>query len=179
MSDATRPLVVFDCMTYLQATTSPTGRAAACLRLFENGRLQLLVTHGILDEVRDVLSRPRIRQRNPALTDEIVNAFLARVAELAPPTSNVPAVFSYARDPKDEPYLNLAIATSANYIVSWDNDLRDLMRADNADGQALRALAPALQIVTPPEFLATLRDAEAKPADPSSAHAASNASPTE
>ncbi|HJZ93551.1 MAG TPA: hypothetical protein VKE40_21925, partial [Gemmataceae bacterium] len=96
-----------------------------------------------------------------------------------PPTSNVPAVFSYARDPKDEPYLNLAIATSANYIVSWDNDLRDLMRADNADGQALRALAPALQIVTPPEFLATLRDAEAKPADPSSAHAASNASPTE
>jgi putative PIN family toxin of toxin-antitoxin system len=161
MSEPARPAVTFDCMTYLQATASPAGPAAACLRLVETVRVRLLTSQTILDEVRDVLERPRIRKKNPRLTDELVGAFLAHVVSLAPPAAVVPTAFTYPRDPKDEPYLNLAIAEKAEVLVSWDNDLLDLMKPDNPDGQRLRALAPGLRILTPPDFLGVIRAADA------------------
>ena len=160
MSAAEPPAVVFDCMTYLQATASPAGPSAACLRLVEAGRVRLVVSQPILDEVRNVLARPRIRKKNPHLTDETVDAFLAHVIGLAPPAPAPAAAFSYSRDPKDAPYLNLAIAERASLLVSWDNDLLDLMRPDDPDGQRLRMMAPGLAVVTPPDFLSLLKAAE-------------------
>lgn len=157
MSAADRPVAVFDCMTFLQATTSPSGPSAACLKLVEDGLVRLVVTRAILDEVRDVLARPRIPARNPHLDDASVDAFLARVAELAPPQADVPTVFTYPRDPKDEPYLNVAISCGATHVVSFDNDLLDLMKPDNPDGQTLRSHAPDMTILTPPEFLRAVR----------------------
>lgn len=152
-----RPVAVFDCMTFLQAAASPAGPAAACFRHVEESRVRLVTLAAILREVRDVLGRPKVRAKNRRLTDESVTAFLTRLVELAPPRPDVPRRFSYPRDPKDEPYLNLVIAEGADYLVSWDNDLLDLMKDDNPDGQALRALAPKLRIVSPPEFLDVMR----------------------
>jgi predicted nucleic acid-binding protein len=65
-----RPRVVFDCMIFLQATASESGPAAALLRLVERNVLSLLVSREILDEVRDVLSRSKIRRNNPDITDD-------------------------------------------------------------------------------------------------------------
>ena len=62
-----RPRVVFDCMVYLQATVNESGPAAALLRLVDNDEIALFVSREVLEEVREVLSRPKIRQRNPAL----------------------------------------------------------------------------------------------------------------
>lgn len=160
MSTTQPPTVVFDCMTFLQATTSPTGPSAACLRLVEAGRVRLVVSQPILDEVRNVLARPRIRKTNPHLTDESVDAFLAHVTVLAPPAPAPAAAFSYSRDPKDEPYLNLAIEAGVGLLVSWDNDLLDLMRPDDPDGQRLRTIAPGLTVVTPPDLLSLLKAAD-------------------
>jgi predicted nucleic acid-binding protein len=64
-----RPRVVFDCMIFLQATASESGPAAALLRLVERNVLSLFVSREILDEVRDVLSRSKIRRNNPDITD--------------------------------------------------------------------------------------------------------------
>jgi putative PIN family toxin of toxin-antitoxin system len=163
MSSATLPAVVFDCMTFLQATTSPTGPSAACFRLVEAGRVRLVVSQPILDEVRNVLSRPRIRKRNPHLTDEAVDAFLTHVLQVATRAATPPAVFQYPRDPKDEPYLNLAISERATLLVSWDNDLLDLMKPDDEEGQRLRARPPGLMIVTPPAMLALVSTASPSP----------------
>lgn len=154
MTAPATPAAVFDCMTFLQATTSPTGPSAACLRLVEAGHIRLVVSQPIVDEVRNVLSRPRIRKRNPHLTDESVDAFLARVAAVATVAAIPPDIFPYARDPKDEPYLNLAIGQAARLLASWDKDLLDLMKPDDEDGRRLRTLAPGLTIVTPPGLLA-------------------------
>jgi predicted nucleic acid-binding protein len=71
--------------------------------------------------------------------------------------SGVPRVFQFDRDPKDEPYINLAIAAQANYLVSRDNDILDLVDASTPDGQRLRHKAPELQIVEPGAFLAEIR----------------------
>jgi len=69
-------------------------------------------------------------------------------AELA---TDAPRVFELPRDPKDEPYINLAIAARARYLVTRDKNLLDLK-----DDEALRRLARALTILDPAAFLQDL-----------------------
>jgi predicted nucleic acid-binding protein len=54
---------------------------------------------------------------------------------------------------KDAPYINLAIAAEANFLVSRDNDILDLAKPDDSDGLRLRKTAPNLQVVAPGEFM--------------------------
>jgi predicted nucleic acid-binding protein len=65
--------------------------------------------------------------------------------------------YRLARDPDDEPYLNLAIAAKASFLVSRDNDLLDLMKDD-----AFRKAYPDLAIVDPPTFASHVRSEVAK-----------------
>jgi predicted nucleic acid-binding protein len=67
----------------------------------------------------------------------------------------VPHAFSYARDPDDEPWVNLAIAAKARYLVTWDKDLLDLMK-ENPDGVQFRKSFPNLHVLTPVAFLREL-----------------------
>jgi putative PIN family toxin of toxin-antitoxin system len=145
-------------MTYLQATASPSGPAAACLNLFEAGQFALFVSEETLRELREVLTRPRVRQKNPEITEERVTALLQRLASKATLLAEVPQQFSYPRDPKDEPYVNLALAAGARYLVSRDKDLLDLMNEDLPEGKAFRQRFPGLTILDPVVFLRELRE---------------------
>jgi hypothetical protein len=69
---------------------------------------------------------------------------------------DVPAAMQLPRDPKDEPYLNLAIATKASFIVTRDNDMLSLMKDDE-----FRKAYPTLAIVDPDAFLSQVRAASA------------------
>src|SRR5262249_18924040 len=117
---------VFDCMVYLQAAISDRGPAFECVSLAERAQIELLLSEPVLVEVRDVLSRPKIRSKFAHLTDERVDLFLKKVSQLAKLIDDVPLVFSLPRDPKDEPYLNLAVAGRAKYLVSRDKDILSL-----------------------------------------------------
>lgn len=152
-----RPRVVFDCMVYLQATANDFGPAAALLRMLDDGSISLFVSREILKEVRDVLSRPKIRQKIPQITDERVNALLTRLAEKGMLLENVPKHFSFERDPKDEKYVDLAIQADAAYLVSRDNDLLDLMKRDTVEGEAFCQRFPSLTILDPVAFLNLVR----------------------
>jgi putative PIN family toxin of toxin-antitoxin system len=140
-------------MVYLQAAANATGPAAACMRIVEIGLVELFTSKEILEEVQDVLARPKIRRKFPRLTDEVVESFLARVQKTAAVIDQVPCAISFQRDPKDEKYLNLAAFTGAMFLVSRDNDLLDLMRNDQPASQELRAIAPNLIILDPVRFL--------------------------
>jgi putative PIN family toxin of toxin-antitoxin system len=135
-------------MAYLQAATSDRGPAAEVLRRGDADQVTLLVSAGILREVRAVLLRPEVRRRNDRLTPERVDEFLAHLSAKAVPIAEVPKRFSLPRDPKDESYLNLALAAGARYLVTWDNDLLDLMH-----GKEFLRDHPGLTILTPPDFL--------------------------
>jgi len=123
--DDPRPRVVFDCMIFLQATANESGPAAALLRLVDRNVLSLFVSREILDEVRDVLSRSKIRKKSPDITRERVDALMIRVSDKAAIVDFIPQHFSYERDPKDEKYINLAIEVEADYLISRDQDLLD------------------------------------------------------
>jgi putative PIN family toxin of toxin-antitoxin system len=148
-----RPRVVFDCMIYLQATANESSPAGALLRMMDDSTVSLLVSNDILDEVRDVLSRPKVRQKNPRVTDERVDALLTRLVEKGTLVESVPKRFSYERDPKDEKYINLAVEADAAFLVSRDNDLLDLMQEDLAGSRDFRQQFPTLTILNPVAFL--------------------------
>lgn len=143
-----KPRVVFDCMVFLQGAGRPGGPASACLTLVDDDRVELFLSDEILAEVRDVLTRPKTQQRFPLLTAESVDEFTHDVECKSVVLANVPSAYALPRDPKDERYLNVAIATNAEFLVSRDLDLLDLMK-----DAAFRQQFPRLTILDPAAFL--------------------------
>jgi putative PIN family toxin of toxin-antitoxin system len=152
------PRVVFDCNVFLQAAVSRTGPAFACLELAEAGVFILVVSGEILVEVREVLIRPDVQKKFPGLTSAVVTRFLLRLTQLSEHVSPVPATIKFDRDPKDEPYLNLAKAARASHLVTRDRDMLDIMTDTAADGPSLREALPGLQILDPAAFLRKMRN---------------------
>jgi len=76
--------------------------------------------------------------------ESLIRDVKAAAASLDP----VPDDYKLSRDPKDEKYLNAAIAGGAAYLVSRDNDLLDLM-----NDEQFREKYPNLTILDPVEFL--------------------------
>jgi putative PIN family toxin of toxin-antitoxin system len=100
-------------MVFLQGAGRTAGPARACLRLVDDGHVTLCLSAEILAEVRDVLTRPKVRRKFPLLSPEWVEEFLQNVKSKAVVLSRVPRALALERDPKDEPYLNLALAAKA------------------------------------------------------------------
>lgn len=110
-------LVVYDCMIFLQAAARP-DRVHGTMRLLNEGRVKLCVSPTIIAEIRDVLTRPEVRLKFPALQVEHVDQFLNQILSIARIVDPVPHHFSLPRDKKDEPYVNLAIEVNARYVVT-------------------------------------------------------------
>ena len=144
-------------MIFLQGAARKESPAGFCLELAMRGFLDLCLSQEILDEVKSVLSRPRIRTKFPALNDEMVASFLAVIGEHSRFFATVPRLVTLSRDPKDEAYLNLAVHAAADFLVTRDADLLDVPTGTNAESLAIRAAAPTLRIVDPVAFLTLIR----------------------
>ncbi len=123
-----RPDVVFDCNVFLQAISRVNGPAAQALRLVERNVVRLYVSKPILRELRRTLTYPEIRQRNPFVTNEVIDVFLARLLFRSVLLRDVPHTVDFSRDPDDEPYINLAAAVAADYLVTRDKIFFHLQR---------------------------------------------------
>ena len=95
-------------MIFLQGAARRESPAGACLELAEQSNLELCVSPEILAEVADVLHRPSVRAKFPALTGQVVAEFIDAVRNFATVIEDVAREFALERDPKDQPYLNLA-----------------------------------------------------------------------
>ena len=144
--------VVFDCNTLIQGLASPVGAAGRCVQLAFGGRVQLFISPFVLEELRDVASRPKVI-RKLKFTPERVEEFLEAVQLAATALTGFSEPFTYDRDPDDAHYVNLAIAADARLIVSRDKDLLDLMHEARADGLDFRIRFPTLRILDPVRFL--------------------------
>jgi uncharacterized protein len=153
-----KPRVVFDCMIFLQALISPKSVAFKLFEYLEVNRFTLFISREILAEVKNVLNRDYIRNSNPQITDEAVETFLEEVLQKAVLIKTVPPKFKYSRDPKDEKYINLAIEAEADFLVSRDKDLLDLMTDVSVEGKEFRQKSRPLKIVEPLEFLRILAE---------------------
>ncbi|MGO9466374.1 MAG: putative toxin-antitoxin system toxin component, PIN family [Isosphaeraceae bacterium] len=81
-----------------------------------------------------------------------------RIEQVAQRINDAPVSYELPRDPDDEPYLNLALAANADYLVTWDKDMLDLMQ-----DAGFRTQYPQLTILTPVAFLQALTPPQGQP----------------
>jgi len=149
-----KPLVVFDCVIFVQALIKKSGPAARCLELFERESLfSLAVSRETLSELRNVLSRSELRQEFSLITDEKVSQLIDLLLFKGNLFRNVPRRIRFPRDAADEAYLNLAISTGATFLVTRDTDLLDLMRWDTEESRDFQRRFRHLKILDPTSFL--------------------------
>ncbi len=161
MSDLSIPRVVFDCNVFLQALSNPKGPAGACLQAVWDRRVYLLIDQPLLDELSDVANRPQI-ERKLRVAQSRFWRLLDQLKNVAIHVENPPELFTLQRDPSDSHYVNLAISTESFLVVSRDKDLLDLMSDRSMDGINIRTQYPYFRVLTPPEFLRTLRSTESE-----------------
>jgi putative PIN family toxin of toxin-antitoxin system len=148
-----KPLAVFDCVVFVQSLISEAGPAARSLELFEQGKFSIAVSRDILSEIREVLSRSTLRQNYPRLTDERVQQLIEVLLYRGKFFRRIGRQYEYARDPFDEAYLNLAIEARANFLVTRDNDMLDLMKWEREEGREFQKRFRELKVVDPVAFL--------------------------
>lgn len=112
---------VVDTNVLVRAVIRPQGTVGPVLLRLRQGEYTLLYSRTLLEELTDVLNRPRIRDKY-RLTDQNIQTVVALIllrGEGVTPTERIAA----CRDPKDDKFLEVAVAGEADVIVSGDEDL--------------------------------------------------------
>jgi putative PIN family toxin of toxin-antitoxin system len=134
-------------ISYLLSRNPELSAAQAVLSAAANAKFTLLYVVEVVEEFqRELQKRPELAARIPPdraahLVREL-RSLGTPVQKLAEP---YPAI---CRDRNDDFLIAHAIVAEADYLVSWDRDLLDLREVGG------------VQIVSPPELLAILREHE-------------------
>lgn len=148
--------VVSDTGVFLRATISDINVSSSFLRRAAAGEVRLCISHALLEEIRDVLTRPEIRVKNKRLSDKALEAYIRQIEFYTDLIDPLPEHFRYERDPNDEHILNLAIEAQAAYILTFDNDLLDLMDSNRTEARAFQDRYPSITILRPGEMISRL-----------------------
>lgn len=112
------PNVVVDANTVASAALKAESKPETAL-LFALNYDSLYLSEPVLDEIREVLSRPKFRRYVGEERLAEILALMLADAHFVTPMANVHA----CRDPADDKYLDLALAADAYAIVTGDHDL--------------------------------------------------------
>jgi len=134
---------VVDTNILVRAMLNPDGSVGPVVDFLRDGRYVLLYSEATLNELIDVLSRPRMVHRYGITPDE-VEALCAVVILRGEAVQPIRAIMA-CRDPKDNKFLEVAAAGEADVIVTGDKDLEAL---DPFEG---------IPMVQPSRFLRLLR----------------------
>ncbi len=128
---------------------NPGGVSFELLLFAKEGRFELYLSDGILEEVADALmGYERIRRRY-RYSDSSIVEYCQNLEELAKLVRKVPEVRGVvARDPDDDMIVACALAADADYLVTRDKDLLSLGRHGR------------ITMITPEAFLRVLRARE-------------------
>ena len=136
---------VVDANVWISAALTPGGPPSRVVACWRSGSFEAVLCQEILDEVRDVLDRPRVARRydlRRKRVDEYIELIQSKAALV-----RTPGRLSLCRDPDDDLVLEAAIAGNARYIVTRDDDLK-------GDPELVAAMAErGVEILTVQRFL--------------------------
>jgi putative PIN family toxin of toxin-antitoxin system len=115
--------VVFDTSTLVSAALRVGSTPhQALVQAVAQG--EVCVSAATLSELEQVLLRPKFDRYQPPEVRQAFVALVRKVAVLVPVSSaDEASIVPTCRDPKDNPFLALAIACAADVLVSSDADL--------------------------------------------------------
>lgn len=112
---------VVDTNVIVRALIRPQGTVGPVLLRLRQGDYTLLYSGSLLEELADVLNRPRIRDKYRLNNNDIqtVLALILLRGQAVTPDQTI----TICRDPKDNKFLEVAVAGQADAIVTGDDDL--------------------------------------------------------
>ena len=143
-----KPVVLLDTNVWVSAVLNKQGPPARLVQAWLDWAIDIVIALPILEEIGDVLRRPRIKKKYQIREQEIVQhlRLIAAGAAVVP----VAGTLKLCRDPDDDVVLETAIAGGAKYLVTRDDDLKrdlDLVRQMKEHG---------VRVMSVSRFLATL-----------------------
>lgn len=135
-------IVVLD-TNIVASATYWRGKPAHCLEAWMQGRFDLAISHPILTEYEEVITRLAARYPEKRLTDWL--SAIKQTGHLFAPAP-LPAATA---DPDDEMFIECAVAARADYIVTGDK--AHLLRLKQATGVPIVAASDFLRLLGMPE----------------------------
>jgi putative PIN family toxin of toxin-antitoxin system len=117
------PRVVLDTNLVLSALVFANGRLASLRHAWQGSRCVPLVSKVTTAELIRVLAYPKFKLSDEE-QQELLADYLPWCATVRIPTP--PPATPACRDPFDQPFLQLALAGKADFLVTGDNDLLSL-----------------------------------------------------
>jgi putative PIN family toxin of toxin-antitoxin system len=114
--------VVIDTNVWVSAFINPAGPPGRLIALARQGWFALVVSDYLIEEIREVCQRDRIRRRLRVGTGEIDTLLQQFLRESIAVETN--GMFQLCRDPDDDEILETAVKGQAHYLVSRDDDLK-------------------------------------------------------
>ena len=116
---------VLDVGQFVSATIVPRGHPAQMLAAWREGRFELVTSMPILEDLRRVLSYPRIRRRH-GFSDEEIDLFVDSLSLAASLTPGQLALEAVAADPSDNKVLACALEAQVDHVVASGEHLTKL-----------------------------------------------------
>jgi uncharacterized protein len=120
--------LVIDTNILISALLAGPSLPAHLIGLWREGRFELLTSAGQLDELRRVTRYPKIRAR---LSPTLAGRLVTELRDLASVIGRLPVVTA-SPDPDDNELLAIAVAGSAEFLVTGDK--RDLLALRRYEG---------------------------------------------
>ncbi|MDR0283968.1 MAG: putative toxin-antitoxin system toxin component, PIN family [Propionibacteriaceae bacterium] len=111
--------VVLDTNVLVSGIAYPASTPGTVVGAWRAGRLELVTSHYVLDEVARVLPRLRHASVNEAMAKDLASSFLFLARVVVPADVNEPDL----RDPADAPVLGTLVASGADWLITGDHDL--------------------------------------------------------
>ena len=133
---------VVDTNTLIRSLIKPQGTVGPIISRLRDGDYTLVYSAPLVDELVAKLSLPRIQVKYHIRLEEIeaLVALIVLQGEKVIPTRKI----KLCRDPKDDMFIEAALAGEAQVVVTGDDDLLTLRKFE------------AVRFVTPRAFLAAL-----------------------
>jgi putative PIN family toxin of toxin-antitoxin system len=117
--------VVIDANVFVSAALKPHSKPAQIIDLVKEGKIALVISHTILEELKRVFRYPKIR-KELCLTESEIDEALAEIAQAAILMPGKIQIRAIKDDPEDNRYLECAVEGQADFIISGDKHLLNL-----------------------------------------------------
>jgi putative PIN family toxin of toxin-antitoxin system len=145
--------LVLDTNVILRGLLNLRSAAGTIIEAVERRSVVLLLSKPVVAEYRAVLTDPIVVDRFADLSPERVEVALRRFRYLGDYLRTVRTRFALPRDPRDEMFIELAIAGEATHIVTADEDLLALAGGRGESARRLRQRLPKVRVLDPAGFV--------------------------